>query len=91
VQRNKLIIYSLSGFMSGLAAWVFVSRVSTTRSDFGSGFELTAITHVLQAREHMRELQSAEYPDWRLTASPFVPHLPRLANSPQLGSDRTTP
>ena len=47
VQRNKLIIYSLSGFMSGLAAWVFVSRVSTTRSDFGSGFELTAITAVV--------------------------------------------
>ncbi len=47
VQRNKLIIYTLSGFMSGLAAWVFVSRVSTTRSDMGTGFELTAITAVV--------------------------------------------
>ncbi len=35
VLRNKMIIYTLSGFMSGLAAWVFVSRVSTTRSDMG--------------------------------------------------------
>ncbi len=47
MQRYKLIIYSLSGFMSGLAGWVFVSRVSTTRSDMGTGFELTAITAVV--------------------------------------------
>ena len=47
VQRNKLIIYTLSGLMSGLAGWVFVSRVSTTRSDMGTGFELTAITAVV--------------------------------------------
>jgi rhamnose transport system permease protein len=47
VRRNKLIIYALSGLMSGLAGWVFVSRVSTTRSDMGTGFELTAITAVV--------------------------------------------
>jgi rhamnose transport system permease protein len=47
VARNKLIIYTLSGFMSGLAGWVYVSRVSTTRSDMGNGFELTAITAVV--------------------------------------------
>jgi rhamnose transport system permease protein len=47
VDRNKLIIYTLSGFMSGLAGWVYVSRVSTTRSDMGTGFELTAITAVV--------------------------------------------
>jgi len=47
VLRNKAVIYTLSGFMSGLAAWVFVSRVSTTRSDMGTGFELTAITAVV--------------------------------------------
>ncbi len=47
VLRNKMVIYTLSGFMSGLAAWVFVSRVSTTRSDMGTGFELTAITAVV--------------------------------------------
>jgi rhamnose transport system permease protein len=47
VMRNKFIIYTLSGFMAGLAGWVFVSRVSTTRSDMGNGFELTAITAVV--------------------------------------------
>ncbi len=47
VMRNKFVIYTLSGFMSGLAGWVFVSRVSTTRSDMGNGFELTAITAVV--------------------------------------------
>ncbi len=47
VRRNKFVIYTLSGFMSGLAGWVFVSRVSTTRSDMGNGFELTAITAVV--------------------------------------------
>ncbi len=43
----KLVIYTLSGFMAGLAAWVFVSRVSTTRSDMGTGLELDAITAVV--------------------------------------------
>jgi len=47
VMRNKFIIYTLSGFMAGVAGWVFVSRVSTTRSDMGNGFELTAITAVV--------------------------------------------
>jgi rhamnose transport system permease protein len=47
VQRNKFVIYTLSGLMAGVAAWVFVSRVSTTRSDYGTGFELTAITAVV--------------------------------------------
>jgi rhamnose transport system permease protein len=47
VARNKLVIYTLSGFMAGLAAWVYVSRVSTTRSDFGMGLELDAITAVV--------------------------------------------
>jgi len=47
VDRYKLIIYTLSGFMSGLAAWIYVSRVSTTRSDMGSGWELNAIAAVV--------------------------------------------
>ena len=47
VMRNKFAIYTLSGFMSGLAGWVFVSRVSTTRQDMGTGWELTAITAVV--------------------------------------------
>jgi rhamnose transport system permease protein len=47
VRRNKMAIYGLSGFMAGLAGWVLVSRVSTTRSDMGTAFELTAITAVV--------------------------------------------
>lgn len=43
----KLIIYTFSGFMSGLAAYVFVSRVSTTRSDMGTGLELDVIAAVV--------------------------------------------
>ena len=33
--------------MSGLAAWIFVSRVSTTRSDMGTGLELDVIAAVV--------------------------------------------
>lgn len=47
VRRNKLLIYTFSGFMSGLAGYVLVSRVSTTRSDMGSGWELDAIAAVV--------------------------------------------
>ena len=45
--RVKLIVYTLSGLSAGLAAWVFVSRVSTTRSDMGMGVELDAIAAVV--------------------------------------------
>ena len=38
----------LSGLMAGLAAWIFVSRVSrTTRSDMGTGLELDVIAAVV--------------------------------------------
>jgi rhamnose transport system permease protein len=47
VDRTKLWIYTASGFVSALAAVVFVSRVSTTRSDMGSGIELEVITAVV--------------------------------------------
>jgi rhamnose transport system permease protein len=47
VDRYKLIIYTFSGFMAGLAAYIFVSRVSTTRSDMGTGLELDAIAAVV--------------------------------------------
>jgi rhamnose transport system permease protein len=47
VNRVKLAIYTLSGVMSGLAAWVFTSRISTTRSDMGSGIELDVIAAVV--------------------------------------------
>jgi rhamnose transport system permease protein len=47
VDRTKLLIYSASGMASGLAAVIFVSRVSTTRSDMGTGLELDAVTAVV--------------------------------------------
>lgn len=47
VDRAKLLVYGLSGLMSGLAAWIFVSRVSTTRSDMGTGLELDVIAAVV--------------------------------------------
>jgi rhamnose transport system permease protein len=47
VNRVKITIYMLSGLMAGLAGYIFVSRVSTTRSDMGSGLELEAIAAVV--------------------------------------------
>lgn len=47
VDRTKLAIYAASGFAAALAAVIFVSRVSTTRSDMGTGVELDAITAVV--------------------------------------------
>ncbi|HTO84087.1 MAG TPA: ABC transporter permease [Methylomirabilota bacterium] len=47
VDRYKLVIYTFSGFMAGLAGCIFVSRVSTTRSDMGTGLELDAIAAVV--------------------------------------------
>jgi rhamnose transport system permease protein len=47
VGRVKLIIYTLSGLMAGLAAWIFTSRISTTRSDMGTGLELDVIAAVV--------------------------------------------
>jgi len=47
VDRYLLFIYSFSGFMSALAGYIFVSRVSTTRSDMGTGIELDVIAAVV--------------------------------------------
>ena len=47
VDSTKLAIYAGSGFAAALAGVILVSRVSTTRSDMGSGYELTAITAVV--------------------------------------------
>ena len=47
VDRIKIAIYTMSGIMAGLSAWVFVSRVGTTRSDMGTGLELDVITAVV--------------------------------------------
>ena len=42
VDRYKTAIYTFSGFMAGLAGFIFVSRVSTTRSDMGTGLSSTS-------------------------------------------------
>lgn len=47
VNRYLLFIYTFAGFMSGLAAFVFTSRVSTTRADSGTGLELDVIAAVV--------------------------------------------
>lgn len=47
VGPTRVWIYVLSGFMSGLAAVIYVSRVTTTRADMGLGMELDAITAVV--------------------------------------------
>lgn len=47
VNGTKMAIYAISGFASALAAMIFVARVSTTRSDMGTGLELDVITAVV--------------------------------------------
>jgi rhamnose transport system permease protein len=47
VKRVKLAIYTLSGLMCGIASVFFVSRVTTTRSDMGTGMELDVIAAVV--------------------------------------------
>jgi rhamnose transport system permease protein len=47
VDRIKLAVYTLSGLMAGLSAYVLVSRVTTTRSDMGMGYELDVIAAVV--------------------------------------------
>lgn len=47
VNRHLLFIYTFSGFMSAVAGYIFVSRVSTTRSDMGAGIELDVIAAVV--------------------------------------------
>jgi len=47
VDRVKVLLYALSGFVSAGAGVILVSRVSTARSDMGDGYELDAITAVV--------------------------------------------
>ena len=47
VDRTKLVIYTLAGLASALAAVVLVSRVTTTRMDMGMGYELDVIAAVV--------------------------------------------
>jgi rhamnose transport system permease protein len=44
VVRNKIIIYTVSGFMSALAGLVLAARFGSTRPDIGTGLELSVIT-----------------------------------------------
>jgi rhamnose transport system permease protein len=43
----KLIAYSLSGFMAGLAGFIYTSRVTSTRADAATGLELDVIAAVV--------------------------------------------
>jgi len=47
VKRVKLILFTLSGLVAGLAGIVITLRNSTAAANVGQGFELTAITAVL--------------------------------------------
>ena len=42
--RIKIIIYTISGFMSALAGLVLAARFGSTRPDIGTGMELSVIT-----------------------------------------------
>jgi len=44
VVRVKLIIFTISGFMSALAGMVLAARFGSTRPDIGTGMELSVIT-----------------------------------------------
>lgn len=47
VDGTRMAIYAASGVASALAGILFVARVSTTRSDMGTGLELDVITAVV--------------------------------------------
>lgn len=47
VDGVRFFVYGLSGLLAGLAAVVYVSRVSTAKADAGMGYELAAITVVV--------------------------------------------
>jgi rhamnose transport system permease protein len=44
VERIKLIIFTLSGFMAALAGLILAARFGSTRPDIGNGLELSVIT-----------------------------------------------
>ncbi len=47
VARIKIILFTLSGFISSLVALVLAARFGSTRPDIGTGLELTVITGVV--------------------------------------------
>ena len=47
VERVKIMVYTICGFLSGLAALIYTSRTNAGRPDDGIGFELDAIAAVV--------------------------------------------
>ncbi len=47
VARIKMMIFTLSGFMSALVGLILAARFGSTRPDIGAGLELTVITGVV--------------------------------------------
>jgi rhamnose transport system permease protein len=47
VGRIKLLMYSFSGLMAGVAGFIFTSRVTSTRADAATGLELDVIAAVV--------------------------------------------
>lgn len=47
VDRYKALVYILCGFISSLAAVIYISHLGLAKSDLGTGFELQAITAVV--------------------------------------------
>ena len=47
VQQRLALAYTMAGAVAGLAAVIFVSRVTEARANAGSGYELAAITAVV--------------------------------------------
>ncbi|MBV9673093.1 MAG: ABC transporter permease [Verrucomicrobia bacterium] len=47
VGRIKMLAYTFSGFMAGVAGFIFTSRVTSTRADAATGLELDVIAAVV--------------------------------------------
>ncbi len=47
VEKYKLVLFSLTGLMAGLAAFLLTSRIGSTRSNIALGWELDIITMVI--------------------------------------------
>jgi ribose/xylose/arabinose/galactoside ABC-type transport system permease subunit len=47
VDRTKVIVYTLSGFMTAVAALILVTRVSSARADVGASYMLDSIAAVV--------------------------------------------
>jgi rhamnose transport system permease protein len=47
VERRLTLVYTIAGVVAGLAAVIFVSRVTEARANAGTGYELAAITAVV--------------------------------------------